>query len=110
MNLAQYFQHGLVRKADFSRSLGISPSLLHQWVNGIRPVSIQYCRAIEEKTNGEVTRQDLRPDDWQKIWPELATTAPTPPTLPHTNPNGGKRRETQIPVQRGLPKDPTREE
>lgn len=27
---------------------------------------------IEEITNGAVTRLDLRPDDWQRIWPELA--------------------------------------
>ena len=26
---------------------------------------------IEQATKGAVTRQALRPDDWQKIWPEL---------------------------------------
>jgi DNA-binding transcriptional regulator YdaS (Cro superfamily) len=28
--------------------------------------------AIESTTKGAVTRRDLRPDDWQEIWPELA--------------------------------------
>ncbi len=29
------------------------------------------CSAIEVFSNGEVTRKDLRPDDWSKIWLEL---------------------------------------
>lgn len=33
----------------------------------------RYCPAIEELLNGAVTRRDLRPDDWQDIWPELVT-------------------------------------
>ena len=35
-------------------------------------VPIEHCAAIEQATNGAVTRRDLRPDDWQRIWPELA--------------------------------------
>jgi DNA-binding transcriptional regulator YdaS (Cro superfamily) len=27
---------------------------------------------IERATLGEVSRRDLRPDDWHEIWPELA--------------------------------------
>lgn len=26
---------------------------------------------IEELTGGEVSRKDMRPDDWRDIWPEL---------------------------------------
>lgn len=29
------------------------------------------CSKIEQVTNGEITRQDLRPD-WREIWIELA--------------------------------------
>ncbi len=29
------------------------------------------CTKIERATNGQVTRKDLRPDDWHLIWPEL---------------------------------------
>jgi DNA-binding transcriptional regulator YdaS (Cro superfamily) len=32
----------------------------------------ELCVSIEQATNGEVTRQELRPDDWAAIWPELA--------------------------------------
>ena len=38
---------------------------------------IERCVPIERATNGAVTRKDLRPDDWQEIWPELATTNQT---------------------------------
>jgi len=34
--------------------------------------------ALEHATGGAVTRQELRPADWQQIWPELAT--PSQPT------------------------------
>lgn len=30
------------------------------------------CTAVERATRGDVTRRDLRPDDWHVIWPELA--------------------------------------
>ena len=30
------------------------------------------CVLIERATGGQVTRKDLRPNDWQDIWPELA--------------------------------------
>lgn len=31
------------------------------------------CTSIETESGGQVTRQDLLPDSWEKIWPELAT-------------------------------------
>ena len=52
--------------------VGVSPSNVNQWASGVRPVPIEKCVAIERVTNGAVTRKDLRPDDWQLIWPELA--------------------------------------
>ena len=41
------------------------------------------CVVIEAVTQKRVTRQELRPDDWQAIWPELAP-APSPPEPPAT--------------------------
>ncbi len=32
------------------------------------------CSAIEVFSNGEITRKDLRPDDWSEIWLELAVS------------------------------------
>jgi DNA-binding transcriptional regulator YdaS (Cro superfamily) len=58
-----------------ARSIKAAPSFVNQWVNQARPVPVGYCVAIEQATNGEVTRRDLRPNDFWLIWPDLA--APT---------------------------------
>ncbi len=34
-------------------------------------VPSEHCASIEMATKGVVTRKDLRPKDWQRIWPEL---------------------------------------
>jgi DNA-binding transcriptional regulator YdaS (Cro superfamily) len=47
--------------------------MVNQWVRGTRPVPVRYCLQIE-KTTG-VSRQELRPNDWEDIWPELADTS-----------------------------------
>lgn len=39
---------------------------------GYRPCSAELAADIERATGGTVTRKDMRPDDWQRIWPELA--------------------------------------
>jgi DNA-binding transcriptional regulator YdaS (Cro superfamily) len=71
MDLAQFFlENPAVKQAEFARAIDVSPSILHQWIKKIRPVAIQHVMAIETETGGAVTRKDLRPDDWQKIWPE----------------------------------------
>ena len=70
MNLKQYFEQQSSQSC-LAKTLGVSPGMIYQWQNGIRPISIGRCPAIEKATNGLVTRRDLRPDDWSLIWPEL---------------------------------------
>ena len=41
---------------------------------GYRPCSPEMAVLLERNTNNAVTRRDLRPADWQAIWPELVTT------------------------------------
>jgi len=54
-------------------AIGISQSAVSNWrARGTSPEPVN-CVAIEQATDGAVTRQDLRPSDWHKIWPELAT-------------------------------------
>lgn len=48
---------------------------LSDWLCGARPIPLHRCTAIEVATQGVVTRKDLRPDDWQSHWPELAQHA-----------------------------------
>lgn len=67
MKLKNYLhQHGLVHTA---RRVGVTPQRLHNWIS--RGVPIEKCAVVERVTRGAVTRQDLRPNDWQVIWPEL---------------------------------------
>ncbi len=52
-------------------SIGQSPQVVSNWRT--RGVPIEHCVAIEVATEGAVTRRDLRPTDWPRIWPELVT-------------------------------------
>ena len=54
-----------------AEKLDVSVAAVGNWKQ--RGVPIEHCAGIEAATKGIVTRRDLRPDDWQKIWPELAT-------------------------------------
>jgi DNA-binding transcriptional regulator YdaS (Cro superfamily) len=38
-------------------------------------LGLELCVFIEEASGGKVTRRDLRPEDWQRMWPELRTQA-----------------------------------
>ena len=53
-----------------SDALGISPAQVNQWVTGRRGVPAKYCQSIVDLTEGLVTVQELRPEDWHLIWPE----------------------------------------
>ena len=82
MKLSDYLSaHG--QQTDLARAIGAQPQLVWQWAKAVRPVPIERCVPIERATNGQVTRQDLRPDDWHEIWPELAQ-ASAQPTQPAT--------------------------
>ncbi len=50
----------------------ISAQAVHKW-KAAPDVPIERCPAIEKATDGQVSRRDLRPDDWWLIWPELVT-------------------------------------
>lgn len=54
-----------------AKSLGVSVQAVCFWRDGKRQIPVEKCSDIERITSGAVTRQDLRPDDWQRIWPEL---------------------------------------
>jgi len=77
MNLATYLKTTCPNKAAFAREIGVSNAMLYQFEMGIRPVPAKHCPAIERATAGKVTRQDLRPADWQRIWPESVNEHPS---------------------------------
>lgn len=73
MNLSEYIKtqgHGAI--ATLAEAIGGHGPDVSSWSSGARAVPISRCCAIEQATNGAVTRRELRPDDWQQIWPELA--------------------------------------
>lgn len=47
--------------------------------DGRKPIPFQHGAAIEQFTGGAVTRQQMFPNDWQRIWPELAAPDATHP-------------------------------
>lgn len=76
MELNEYLKSpGALSVRQLAEAVGVKSDMqVRQWQHGYsnrRPGPI-YCQAIERATNGLVTRKELRPNDWQKIWPELA--------------------------------------
>jgi len=53
-------------------ALGIGQSVVSNWKARGTAIDAIQCTAIERLTDGAVTRKQLRPKDWQAIWPELA--------------------------------------
>ena len=78
MNLKSWVEAKYGRAFALAKSIGVPPSFVSKMVSGEKAVPIERCVPIERVTNGAVTRQDLRPDDWQDIWPELAEAHATP--------------------------------
>jgi len=68
IDLAVYIVGG--RKA-LAAALVVTQAAIGNWkARGVVP--IEHCPEIERMTGGQVTRQVLRPNDWRRIWPELA--------------------------------------
>ena len=76
MNLTTYISLERGNAAQLAKSLGVGASYISQLASGHRRASAGTSSKIEEITKNQVTRQDLRPDDWQDIWPELAEKEP----------------------------------
>ena len=53
-------------------AIGVAQPVVSNWRARGTVLDALHCVAIERATDGAVTRRDLRPDDWQQIWPELA--------------------------------------
>lgn len=72
MNLTQYLVQERGRQASLARAIGAHAPDISRWADGTRPIPIIHAAAIESATGGLVTRQEMFPDDWARIWPELA--------------------------------------
>jgi DNA-binding transcriptional regulator YdaS (Cro superfamily) len=59
--------------SELARRIGVTQSAVSNWRARGAPVPVDHCATIEKAVGGAVTRRDLRPDDWWKVWPELVT-------------------------------------
>lgn len=77
-------------KSRLAEEMGISLSYLLQLASTAAPISPTRAVEIEKLTNGAVTRKDMFPNDWEKIWPELADA----PRTTGADRRTGKERRT----------------
>lgn len=60
----------------FARAIGVTQSVVSNWLSRGTLVPPKHCVSIERLTERKVSRRDLRPDDWHLIWPELVNASP----------------------------------
>lgn len=79
MNLHEYVSaqpRGVINA--LANAVGAHAPDVSRWVTGKRPIPVQHAASIEKFTGGVVTRKDMFPDTWHKVWPELAQQAAKP--------------------------------
>ncbi len=59
------------RALALAKGVDVPPSFISKLSTGAKRPSAQLCVAIEKFTDGQVTRADLRPEDYWLIWPDL---------------------------------------
>jgi DNA-binding transcriptional regulator YdaS (Cro superfamily) len=75
-------EHG--RGSALARQLGVPASFVSKMAAGDKPVPVEHGAPIEAFTGGAVSRQQLFPKDWRRIWPELETAAANDEQAPDT--------------------------
>lgn len=64
MDLRTYLDR--TRQADFAEKLGVTQSLISQWLQGHVRITAERAVQIEKATGGLVSRSELRPDLFAK--------------------------------------------
>lgn len=62
-----------------AQKAGVDEQYLYQCLTGRRNMDAAEARDVETVLDGELMRWDLRPKDWFRIWPELASMVGAPP-------------------------------
>jgi DNA-binding transcriptional regulator YdaS (Cro superfamily) len=68
------------RISELSKALDVPYSFVFKMALGEKAIPMSHGAAIEQFTGGAVTRKDMFPDTWQRIWPELANSSVNQPT------------------------------
>ncbi|WP_017773815.1 transcriptional regulator [Paraburkholderia kururiensis] len=70
MDLKTFIHSRRGAASELARRLGVSKSYVSQMANGKTPISPRRAVEIEEHFP-EVTRKEMFPNDWARVWPEL---------------------------------------
>ena len=73
MKLKSWIEQERGRAMSLARFIDVPPSFVSKMVSGEKSIPAEHCKAIEAFSAGAVTCQEMRPTDWHKYWPELAT-------------------------------------
>lgn len=68
----------LAERIQFAEGCKTSYGYLRKAISVKQILGPELCVAIERATDGQVTRQDLRPEDYWLIWPDLPAPRPEP--------------------------------
>lgn len=77
MKLSLYLNQKRGRQSMLAREIGAHAPDVSRWADGTRPIPVAHAAAIERASGGLVTRQEMFPNDWQSIWPELSIESNT---------------------------------
>ena len=73
MNLHEYLSQERGRQALMAKAIGAHAPDISRWADGSRAIPFHFGAPIELATGGQVTRKEMFPCDWERLWPELAT-------------------------------------
>jgi DNA-binding transcriptional regulator YdaS (Cro superfamily) len=62
MDIQNYMAHHGLTQRDFGALVGVTPSMVSQWVRGVRPVSPIKALAIEAATRREICASSFHPE------------------------------------------------
>jgi DNA-binding transcriptional regulator YdaS (Cro superfamily) len=94
MNLNEYISQERGRQAALAKAIGAHAPDVSRWADGSRPIPDKYGAPIEIATGYLVTRQEMFPDTWKTIWPELVEQIDSVPSEKKTTQE--MRRETDL--------------
>lgn len=81
MDLKTYLQTMPIKvRKEFAVRCGTTYGHMNNVSYGYRQCAPDLAAAIELESNRMVTRQELRPDDWARVWPELVSITIQAPT------------------------------
>lgn len=63
--------------AKVARALGVSTQTVCFYRDGDRRINAEHGARLEALSLGQVTRKQIWPNSWSRIWPELGTATDT---------------------------------